>query len=190
MKKWLWSSLLLLAVLIAGNVALPRYTVAQLEQAARNEDTERLRHYVDFPALRDNLQQRVRARLHQSMGDSVPPELDELFTAGANLFIGPLLQQLITPEGIGELLRGGRDMAEFERELYRQAGDINSPPPASLPAESSDDWHLQHWHLAGLNRAVADYGSGQRPQLRLYLERHGLRWRLVDIALLQKNEPH
>jgi len=187
MKKWLWSSLVLLAMLAAGYVALPRYTVAQLEQAARSEDSERLQQYVDFPALRDNLQQRLQQRLHGSMGDSVPPELDELLTAGANLFIGPLLRQWITPAGIGELLRGGRNLAEFERELYRQARqpEYGSQAVPPRPAEPAGDWQLQHWHLAGINSAVADYGDGERPQLRLYLERQGLHWRLVDIALLQ-----
>lgn len=184
MKKWLWISVVSLAVLAAGYIALPRYTVAQLEEAARREDVERLQRYIDFPVLRDNLKARVQERLRRSMDDSVPQELNELFTAGTNLFIGPLLQQLVTPAGVGDLLRGGRNLAEFERELYRQPADGGAGGDTGAPADDGE-WQLLGWRLAGLNRATADYGSDGDVQLRLFLERRGLRWRLVDIALLQ-----
>ncbi|MFC6977530.1 DUF2939 domain-containing protein [Microbulbifer taiwanensis] len=127
MKKWLCVVLISLALLAAGYIALPRYTIGQLEQAARNEDSEQLQRHIDFPALRDNLQQGLQRQLRESMGEEVPAELGDFLAAGANLLIAPLLQQLVTPEGIGELLRGGRELREFERELYRQS----SPRPGN-----------------------------------------------------------
>ncbi|WP_193162935.1 DUF2939 domain-containing protein [Microbulbifer hainanensis] len=183
MKKWLWITLLALMVVAAGYVALPRYTVAKLEEAARAEDIEALQQYVDFPALRDNLKVRVQRHLVESMGDSVPPEFGELLTAGTNLFIGPLLRQLVTPRGISDLLRGGKNLQAFERELYRESmGDTVNPPPDDV--EQSGDWQLQAWRFTGLNQVSADYGENGEVALRLIMERQGLHWRLVDIALL------
>lgn len=183
MKKWLFVTLFSFALLAAGYIALPRYTIEQLEQAARNENTEQLQRHIDFPALRDNLKLRLQRRLRESMGEEIPEEFGELLSAGANLFIGPLLQQLVTPEGIGELLRGGEELREFERELYGQS----SPSPRQLPEAKEDreaGWHLQRWRVAGANRVTADYGEEDAAELRLILERRGLRWQLVDIQLL------
>lgn len=185
-KKWLFFALFSFALLAAGYIALPRYTIGQLEQAARNENTEQLQRHIDFPALRDNLKLRLQRQLRESVGDEMPEEFGELLSAGANLFIGPLLQQLVTPEGIGELLRGGEELREFERELYRQS----SPPPRQPPAVESEEegaeagWQLQRWRFAGANRVTADYGEGGAAELRLILERRGLHWQLVDIQLL------
>ncbi|WP_323846354.1 DUF2939 domain-containing protein [Microbulbifer magnicolonia] len=195
MKKLLWIALLSLTLLVAGYVALPGYSLEQLEQAAqdasaeqqsvRRQGVETLQHYVDFPVLRDNLKLRLQQRLRESMGDALPAEFDELISAGASLFIGPLLQQLVTPAGIADLLRGGRNLREFERELYRQQG---APAATELrePETSGDSgWQRLRWRFAGIDRVVADYGERGQADLRLILARRGLRWQLVDLELLQ-----
>ena len=183
MKKWLGITLLALTIVVAGYVAMPRYTVDKLEEAARNEDIEALQQYVDFPALRDNLKVRVQRHLVESIGDSVPPELGELLSAGTNLFIGPLLRQLVTPAGIGDLLRGGKNLEAFERELYRQPMDDTVTPPPD-DDEQDGDWQLQAWRFTALDRVSADYGENGEVALRLIMGRQGLHWRLVDIALI------
>lgn len=192
MAKWLLKTLILLLILGGGYIAWPRYSVEQLENAARTEDLDKLQRYIDFPELRDNLQQRLQRQLRDSMGEEIPPELSDLFVAGSNLFMAPLLRQLITPGGVAELLRGGRDLRAFERELYRQQWEPMEEPDRSGPdaVTKENGWQLQGWRLTGLNRAAADYGDGESRELRLILERQGLHWRLVDIALLgSEREP-
>ncbi|MCW8126265.1 DUF2939 domain-containing protein [Microbulbifer halophilus] len=186
MTKWFLRTLIPLVVLAGCYIAWPRYSIEMLENAARDEDLETLQDYVDFPALRDNLQSRLQRRVRESMADDLPAEWGDLFTAGTNLFMAPLLRQLVTPKGVAGLLRGGRDLRALERELYRQV-----PPPGGGPEaapetgdHAPDSWQLQGWGLVGIDRASADYGDGGRHELRLMLERQGLRWRLVDIALL------
>lgn len=195
MKKWLGLALMSFALIVIGYVALPGYALEQLEQAAeeadareqrvRQEGMDKLQRYVDFPELRDNLKLRLQRQLRESMGNSLPEEFDELLVAGTNLFIGPLLSQLITPAGIADLLRGGTNLYEFERELYRR----QSPPAQNQAQEqgASEDagWQRLDWRFTSFNRITADYGEGGRASLRLMLERHGLRWQLVDIELLE-----
>ncbi|MGL6162448.1 DUF2939 domain-containing protein [Microbulbifer sp.] len=187
MKKGLLISALLLALFAGGYTALPWYTAEQIVRAAEAEDIERLRGYIDFPTLRENLKLRLQQRLRESMGESVPEELSELLTAGANLFIVPILNQLVTPEGIGDLLRGGKNLREFERELYRDSLPDGEPVEPD-PREREGDWRLLGWHFVDFNRVAADCGDDNGAQLRLILERQGLHWRLVDIALLDRKE--
>ena len=187
MTKWLLKTLVLLLILAAAYAAWPRYSVEQLEEAARAEDMDRLQRYIDFPELRGNMQLRLQRHLRESVGEDVPEEWGDLLIAGSNLFMGPLLRQLVTPEGIAELMRGGKDLRAFERELYSQQRGSSAAGPDAGAAEG-EDWQLLEWQLTGFNSAEADYGEGGVPQLRLLLQRQGLRWRLVDIVLLE-NKP-
>lgn len=192
MKKWMGMALLAFALIAIGYVALPGFALERLEQAAqavdandpreRQRGVEALRRYVDFPVLRDNLKLRLQRQLRESMGDSLPQEFDELLVAGTNLLLSPLLSRLVSPEGIADLLRGGRNMHEFERELYRQRRPRTEPEQHT--AEQNAEWRRLGWRFAGPNRITADYGDSDRAALRVALERRGLRWRMVDIELL------
>lgn len=184
MTKWLLNVLIPLLILGGSYIAWPRYSIEQLENAARDQDLEVLQNYVDFPELRDNLQVRLQRRIRASMGEELPAEWGDLFVAGSNLFVAPLLRQLVTPEGVAGLLRGGRDLRTLERELYRQGRQPDGAPEPAAESDEPDGWQLQGWKLAGIDRAYADYGDGRRRELRLILERQGLRWRLVDMVLL------
>ncbi|WHI45143.1 DUF2939 domain-containing protein [Microbulbifer sp. VAAF005] len=196
MKKILWTSGLIFVLIIAGYVALPFYSIEQLQRAAemaksdqpqiRTESIDTLEHYVDFPVLRDNLKIRLQQQLRSSLSDSIPQEFDELLSAGANFFMEPLLQQFITPEGIADLLRGGEDLEAFEREIYRQGSEAadGSESGPSTREEKEDSWQRMGWHFTDLNHLSVDYGEHGRPELRLLMQRNGLRWQLVDIQLL------
>lgn len=202
MKKTLWSGAVVLALLLAGYVVLPFYALEQLQRAAqmaaaeepekRRESLDTLERYVDFPVLRDNLKLRLQSQLRSSIGNSIPQEFDELVTAGANFFMGPLLQQFINPEGVAELLRGGKDLQSFERELFAQ--DLQEKP-APVPEKvqpmengSSNGWRRLGWRFTDINHMRADYGEHNRAELRLLMQRNGLHWQLVDIELLDNQD--
>ncbi|WP_445362737.1 DUF2939 domain-containing protein [Microbulbifer sp. ANSA003] len=196
MKKILWMSGLVLVLITAGYVALPFYSIEQLQRAAkmaksdqpqvRTESIDTLEHYVDFPVLRDNLKIRIQQQLRNSLSNSIPQEFDELLSAGANFFMDPLLQQFITPEGIADLLRGGEDLEAFQREIYRQGSETPdiSGNETSAAEEKEDSWRRMGWHFTDLNHLSVEYGEHGRPELRLLMQRNGLRWQLVDIQLI------
>ncbi|WP_444926182.1 DUF2939 domain-containing protein [Microbulbifer sp. TRSA002] len=196
MKKILWMSGLVLVLITAGYVALPFYSIEQLQRAAimaksdqpqvRAESIDMLERYVDFPVLRDNLKIRLQQQLRNSLSNSIPQEFDELLSAGANFFMDPLLQQFITPEGIADLLRGGEDLEAFQREIYRQGGETPdiSGNETSAAEENEDSWQRMGWHFTDLNHLSVEYGEHGRPELRMLMQRNGLRWQLVDIQLI------
>ncbi|AWF83047.1 hypothetical protein BTJ40_20725 [Microbulbifer sp. A4B17] len=196
MKKILWTGGLILVLVIAGYAALPFYSIGQLQRAAemakseqpqvRSESIDTLERYIDFPVLRDNLKVRLQQQLRSSLSNSVPQEFDELLSAGANFFMEPLLQQFITPEGIADLLRGGEDLEAFEREIYRQGSEMQSSSESepSTEEDKEDSWQRMGWHFTDLNHLSVEYGEYGRPELRLLMQRNGLRWQLVDIQLI------
>ncbi|MCA0899928.1 MULTISPECIES: DUF2939 domain-containing protein [Microbulbifer] len=198
MGKWLLRSLLLLSVLIMFYVALPWYSAHQLIEAAQNEDVARLERYVDFPQLRGNIRGRLQDEIRESISDDLPPALGDLFKAGADLFVGPLLERLISPEGIVQLVQGQKDWREFERELSGMGEHRVAAPSASQrrgPTEESAEtdsgrghhWRLQHWYFTGMNTVEVVCGNRDDfDRVLLRLQRSGLRWQLVDIELIDE----
>lgn len=206
MNKWLWRGLLLCLLLVAAYVALPWYSARQLVAAAQQEDVAQLQRYIDFPQLRSNIKLRLQDRLQESMGSNLPPELGGLISAGTDLILGPIVDRLISPRGVSDLIQGRRDWRELEKELQGPvAGTATAPaqpepaPAPSQPGASAEDaaedhrWRVQSWHFTGANRVEVICGSedvsgGDDPEVHLFLERQGLRWRLVDMALLESRD--
>ncbi|MFD1216982.1 MULTISPECIES: DUF2939 domain-containing protein [Microbulbifer] len=208
MRKWLWRSAILLAVLATAYIALPWYSATQLVEAAQREDVEKLQRYVDFPTLQDNIKQRLQDELRSSLGGDVPKEFDGLFTAGSEMILGPLVERFVSPGGIADLIQGRRDWRELEKMLAGKAtapsrSQSTAQPNATTPDSSGGQsdphsgeqphrhrWHLSGWHFTGLNTVVAQATSNEDDTtVRLYMQRQGLRWRLVDLALIEKPSP-
>ncbi|GAB2875262.1 DUF2939 domain-containing protein [Microbulbifer echini] len=198
MKRTLWAGAVILVLIAAGYVALPFYSMDQLQRAAqmakaeepekRRESIDTLERYVDFPVLRDNLRVRMQEQLRSSIGNSIPQEFDELLSAGANFVMGPLMQQFVTPEGIAALLRGGDDLRGIERELIGggAAQEERAIPLGEQDSEqgSKRNWKRLKWRFTDINHFSVDYGEADRAELRLIMQRNGLHWQLVDIELL------
>ncbi|MCQ3828982.1 DUF2939 domain-containing protein [Microbulbifer elongatus] len=193
--KWLLRIGLVSLLLIMVYAALPWYSARQLIEAAQHNDVAKLERYVDFPQLRGNIRLRLQEEVHRSLAGDLPPELGELFSAGADLFLEPLLKRLISPEGITQLIQGQRDWREFERELNSLGTGKHDRPHADNSAASAnagsdsangDDhghhWHMEHWYFSGHSTVEVVCGNREDDQLvQLQLQRSGLRWRLVDI---------
>ncbi|MBB5211542.1 DUF2939 domain-containing protein [Microbulbifer hydrolyticus] len=198
MGKWLLRAGLVLILLAGSYAALPWYSARQLIEAAHHEDMAGLARYVDFPRLRMNIRARLKSELQESMGAELPPELGGLFSAGADMLLGPLLDRLISPEGISDLIQGRKDWREFERDLERAFGNTGRTPAPTQPPETPSigvggagahehghRWKLSHWHFSGLNSVEVICGNqGDASSVKLILQRKGLRWQLVDLYLI------
>ncbi|WP_066960363.1 DUF2939 domain-containing protein [Microbulbifer sp. Q7] len=197
MGKWLLRTGL--AVVLVGGVyaALPWYSAHRLIEAAHHEDTAALERYVDFPVLRANIRARIQAKLQQSMGEDIPPDLGGLFAAGADLLLGPLVDRLISAQGIADLIQGQKDWRAFERDLERVFGGTGrqpqTPPPQrreevvedTTAAEHDHHWQLRRWYFSGPNTVSVICGNKvDETGVKLSLQRNGWRWQLVDMVLI------
>lgn len=198
MGKWLLRAGLVVVLLAGVYAALPWYSARQLIEAAHQEDTATLERYVDFPRLRMNIRERLKVELQQSMGADVPPELGGLFTVGADILLGPLVDRLISPQGVSDLIQGRKNWQEFERDLERvfDSGKRTPPPrKADAPPQAAGNdieadehdhrWQLRRWYFSGLDTVVVICGSKSgASRVRLLLQREGFRWKLVDMHLI------
>lgn len=193
MGKWVLRAGLIVAVLGLAYGALPWYSAHKLIEAAQHQDLETMERYVDFPQLRSNIRERLLEDVRVSVERDLSPELGSIFAAGAELFIGPLVDSLISPRGISELIQGQKDWKEFERELQgafggnRASSSSPAQPPETRENGHRHHWQLQGWRFSGLNTVEVFCGNREdRSEVKLFLQRSGLRWRLVDMQLINE----
>lgn len=193
MGRWGVRAGLVVALLGLVYAALPWYSAHKLVEAAQHRDLATMERYVDFPQLRRNIRNRLLEDVRTAMERDLSPELGGFFSAGAELLLGPLVDSLISPRGISELIQGQKDWKEFERELEAVFGGARPPAasPAPQPEEQVQDdehrhhWQLRQWRFRGLNRVeVICSNREDNSEVKLFMQRSGLRWRLVDMRLI------
>lgn len=135
----------------------PQYSLAKLNAAAQSGQVQLLENHIDFPVLREN----VKAKLNQRFTPEPQADSNNLFSGLGNalvgMFVGPLVDSLITPEGMLDLLN---DSSSNQGPTYRETRyrDLN--------------------HFEVNVRSLED----NQLVLRLHFERRGFaQWLLVDL---------
>ena len=183
----------------AASFASPFWTLRQLRAAAAAGDTAALEHYVDFPALRDSVKSELQATVIAPMvADSRLKDspLAGLGSMMATAMLGPVVDSMVSPDGIARLLRGHAD-ASAQRTADVTAAAVPpgqpAPPPAVPPSPSSltppagvgTDVHPVS-HYDDLNHFVVTYdvGGSTAKSAQLILHREGpFSWKLAGVKL-------
>ena len=158
-------ALAVLVLLVVSFFRGPATTLQALREASRTRNTAELARHIDGEALRHSLGR----LLLQQTGAALSPDtindrqlLSQFIVAGA--LVRPVVETLVTPEGIAALLQGHIG----PRPLY--AG----PPPRIETA----------WSGLSTVRATV-MGAAGDPTLVLVLRRNGLSWRLAGVEAVE-----
>lgn len=108
-KRSAFSTLLILGVLFAGvwMYFTPYMALNKLQKAAKDGDTAALNELVDFPALRGSVKDNVRGAVERSVSHSHNP-FAVLGGMLAGAVAGPVVDAVVTPQGIAALTSGER----------------------------------------------------------------------------------
>jgi hypothetical protein len=179
MSKFNWPVVLVLVALGAGVYFSPHWAVHRMLAAARDHDADRFSTYVDYPALRAHLKADIRGRADRPARSPWAG----LRAAVASVFVTPMVDALVTPEGLASMM---------------VRGDAHGQPRGADDAEAAQD-HPPETDMKmgyiGLNRFEVkvrkhfdrDEGFGDEPPpppVVFILSRDGLlSWRLSGIRL-------
>jgi hypothetical protein len=182
-KRSSFSTLLVLAALFAGVwlYFTPYLAMNKLQKAARQGDEQAMAELVDFPALRESVKGNVRSAVSNAVGRERNP-IGVLGGILAGAVAGPVVDAVLTPQGIAALTEG-------ERPGRRHRGDGDGDSRLRVKNVkvkrgyegfdlfvvhfvSKDDGHermalllrregIAHWRLSGVRipRATADRSS-------------------------------
>lgn len=157
-----------LGLIIAAGVwyfESPVWTLKAMKNAATADDPSALNAYIDYPALRQSLEQEVRAKL-MSDAEKDNSGLSALKIALGSAMVRPVVDAIVTPEGVSAALRA-----------RRTEEDIGSSKPGSL-IRLPEHPMIERRGLSEFTLTEQDHrGSG------MIFVRHGLSWRLSGVEL-------
>jgi len=170
-KRGSFSTLLVLGVLFAGVwlYFTPYLALNKLQKAAQRGDEQAMAELVDFPALRESVKGNVRGAVAHSVGGRNPIGLLGGILAGA--VAGPVVDAVVTPQGISALTQG-------ERPGSRHQGDADSRLRVKdvKVKRGYESFDLFVVHFVSK--------EGGRERMALLLRREGIaHWRLSGIRI-------
>jgi len=105
----------ILLALVAGAVlyASPYLALYRMREAVRARDAVALTPYVDFPAVRESVKAGINARIGTEIAkDAGRNPFAALGAAFAAAIVNPLVDAMVTPEGMAAMLSGERPSLE------------------------------------------------------------------------------
>jgi hypothetical protein len=189
------SVVLVLLALAASSYFSPYYTIYQMKKAIDRRDAKAFSQYIDFPALRQNINEQLQAEVRRQL--STPSTRDNPLAAlGAAIVSNvakPKLDAEISPAGVMLMLRRGslRAAAGEEPEANtpaarpestnRPAASSTTPPDKVLAAREAHYW-------IRYTNASTVVASNQARHIAFTFRRVGIwSWRLVGATLPVKN---
>ena len=93
----------IMAIVGAGLYAVPYLTLDNLKKATTNRNANALAQEIDFPALRTSVKENVKAQIIKQMAGGTTPAKG-LNPAAVDKIVDPMVDKLVTPEGLGDLM--------------------------------------------------------------------------------------
>ena len=173
-------AVLVFTVLLVGYWAWPFVGLRTLAAALQAHNAAALSEQVDFPRLRRSLaQQIIFAYLRVTGRESKLGALAPIASNVGASIVDPLVSQIINPENLIELLRGGT----IESELGATSFNIGIFPHFSL----SDAWDVWLGSEYGLGRVSIGLPANADAveQFRLRMQLLQWRWKITGLDLPQ-----
>jgi DUF2939 family protein len=149
----------------------PYFAYRKIQKAAEAGDSQALAELVDFPALRESVKQGVRTAVAREIDDEKNP-LARIGGMIAGAFASPVVDFVVSPEGIASLMKGRRP---GDRDLDDDGeNDFETPDLDVRRDYEGMDRFVVHLH---------EEDSGKE-RLALVMRREGIAgWKLAGIRL-------
>jgi hypothetical protein len=179
MKRFIPTFLVLLALLV-GYWAWPFFELRALAAALQVGDVTAINKEVDYPRLRRSFtEQIIGAYLRITGRASQLGALGPLATAVGASIVDPWVSQIVNPENLAQLLRGGTVSSELGPVSFR-FGNL----PATLNL-AWDAWLSSEYWFNRFSIWLPP-GASQTDQFRLRMQLLQWHWKITGIDLPEK----
>ena len=173
MKK-VFISLLLFLVLVSTYLGLgPFLALYSIKESIEAKDSNQLSKNIYFPELRANLKDQINL----SFSDSINKRLNDnplrfLAEGLADIVVDKTLDVFLTPDGLGRLMDGEDPSSIIRNNKKSEKKD------SGVEVLESIEFKYQ-----SMNRFIVFINTVNKKQIRLHLDRFGIRWKLVNVIL-------
>lgn len=172
MKKflpWLVGLLVIFAIYL---YASPYLVLNSIKNAAQQGDADKLSGYIDFPSVKQSMKDQVKAAMVEELAASDEQDgFEALGTMLAAAMIDPLIDGLVTPDGVTLMLQGQK--LDF---------DLNNDTPKDKPEVKNEDIDYKAGYLS-FNRFKVQIIDADDPNesLDVIMHRDWLSWKVTRI---------
>jgi hypothetical protein len=159
----------------------PRLTLMSIASAAKENDSDRLRELIDFPLVRENMKDAMRANMNKRM--ATDPSLKDNMFAGlgvmlGNMMVDQVVDAIVTPSGI---------VGAMQAKTPQAAGAApENNTSLNLLSDGTDGNVMREMRYDSYERFFLKVHDTDKPQeaFTLVLKRSGLfSWRLTEVRL-------
>lgn len=170
---------LLAVILLVGYVAYPYWSLYRLGEALEIGDEAALKRYVDWRSVRAGLKEDFSGMLSREAGRAIAEGDREALVGGAiasalgSALIEPVIDLVVTPEGLAALIREGRMKRDDPGTGYgghpdRREGILD---------------HLSFAFFTGPATFEAEFEAESGKEIVAVMQLNGVRWQLVRLHL-------
>jgi hypothetical protein len=174
----LWALLIAIPLLAVYIAAGPFLTMRDIDRAAHQNDADSLARDIDFPVLRDNLRPQVGDKLDRKLEKkSRSNPLAAIGRAYAGSVSDSVVDALITPQGIANLMGGDAKLFKKKKKKHKHSGDADQASASSEKNEAEIEWHF-----VSPNEFTLTQTKGSKITI-FVLDRYWFKWKLTNIIL-------
>ncbi len=172
MKKflpWLVGLLVIFAIYLYVS---PYLVLNNIKNAAEQGDADKLSGYIDFPSVKQSMKDQVKAAMVKELASSKEQDgFEALGTMLGAVMIDPLIDGLVTPDGVALMLQGQK--LDF---------DLNNDTPEDKPKSKNEDIDYKAGYLS-FNRFKVQVIGADDPNesIDVIMHRDWLSWKVTSI---------
>ena len=172
MKKflpWLVGLLVIFAIYLYVS---PYLILNNIKNAAEQGDADKLSGYIDFPSVKQSMKDQVKAAMVKELASSKEQDgFEALGTMLGAAMIDPLIDGLVTPDGVALMLQGQK--LDF---------DLNNDTPEDKPKSKNEDIDYKAGYLS-FNRFKVQVIGADDPNesIDVIMHRDWLSWKVTSI---------
>ena len=175
MKRFIPAFLLLL-VLLVGYWAWPFFGLRALAEAVQAGDVTAINEAIDYPGLRRSFTEQIIGAYLRITGRA--SQLGALAAVGASI-VDPWVSQIVNPENLAQLLRGGTVSSELGPVSFR-FGNLPSTLNLAWDAWLSSEYWFNRFSI------WLPPGASQTSQFRVRMQLLQWHWKITGIDLPEK----
>jgi len=152
--------------------ASPYLVLNNIKNAAQQGDADKLSGYIDFPSVKQSMKDQVKAAMVEELAASDEQDgFEALGTMLAAAMIDPLIDGLVTPDGVALMIQGQK--LDF---------DLNNDKPEDKPKAKNEDIDYKAGYLS-FNRFKVQIIDADDPNesLDVIMHRDWLSWKVTRI---------
>ncbi|HVO85078.1 MAG TPA: DUF2939 domain-containing protein [Syntrophobacteria bacterium] len=131
---------LIVLILGIGFYLTPHLAVHNMKKAARNNDADALSRYVDYPSVRESLKANLLGKAAREVSETrAENPFEALQAAFAAALINPMLDALVTPEGLAMLMKGKKP--QLDKSARQSTNEVKFDKSKTETSKSYKDFN-------------------------------------------------